>query len=178
MGKTFRGGVLHLDRVNCVPVKASRLPWPPAAPRVSRALREQHHSTATIRHATLTIGDAQAVFELRLDADFVEPVVDLRAAAVHQHRPDAHARQQHQILDHALLRIFGCVVSQVHRLIQQDMVKSDPSTQLRRYNRSPALLKSLVKLHRQAGRPQDHHAIQAKKVLNALVQICASANSP
>ena len=39
----------------------------------------------------LTVGDAQAVLELRLDAQLVQPGVDLRATAVHHHRLDAHA---------------------------------------------------------------------------------------
>ena len=48
-----------------------------------------------------TVCDAQTVFELRLDAELGEPGVDLGAAAVHHHRVDAHAGQQHQVAHHA-----------------------------------------------------------------------------
>jgi hypothetical protein len=51
----------------------------------------------------LTVGDAQAVLELRLDAQLGEPAVDLGPAAVHQHGPDAHTGQQHQVCDDASL---------------------------------------------------------------------------
>lgn len=45
----------------------------------------------------LTVGDAQAVLELGLDAQLVQPGVDLRAAAMHHHRLNAHARQQNEV---------------------------------------------------------------------------------
>jgi hypothetical protein len=54
----------------------------------------QHHLHHVHR---VGICHAQAVLELGLDAQAREPGVDLGAAAVHHHRPDSHARQQHQV---------------------------------------------------------------------------------
>jgi hypothetical protein len=47
----------------------------------------------------LTIRHAQAILELWLDAQLREPRVDFWSASVHQHWPDAHAGQQHQVRD-------------------------------------------------------------------------------
>ncbi len=52
----------------------------------------------------LTICDAQPVLELRLDADLLEPRVDLGAAAMHQDDPDADRREQHNVGDDTGLR--------------------------------------------------------------------------
>lgn len=52
----------------------------------------------------LTVSHAQAVLELRLDAQLGQPAVDLRAATMHQHRADAYCPQQDQIRNHTRLR--------------------------------------------------------------------------
>ena len=48
-----------------------------------------------------TVRDPQPVFELRLDRQLLQPPVDLRPPAVHQHRSNADARQQHEVVDNA-----------------------------------------------------------------------------
>jgi len=87
-------------------------------------LRAPVHTTHGARDvgaaARRTVRDTQAVLELRLDAQLVEPDVDLWAAAVHEHWPDAHRGEEHQVIDHALLcaprtRTLGagcCVLTQ------------------------------------------------------------------
>lgn len=62
---------------------------------------------ATTRAAPerLTVGDAQAILELGLDADLLKPGVDLRTTSVHQHGPHTHASQQHQIGNHTGLQM-------------------------------------------------------------------------
>ena len=52
------------------------------------------------------VGDAQAVDELRFDAQRLQHLADLRAAAMHHHRIDADSLQQHDILCEIMLQ-FG-----------------------------------------------------------------------
>mmetsp|Transcript_789 Transcript_789/g.2421 ORF Transcript_789/g.2421 Transcript_789/m.2421 type:complete len:253 (+) Transcript_789:1121-1879(+) len=57
------------------------------------------------------ICDPQPVFELCFDAQLAQPRVDLRTATVNEHRPDAHARQQHQVSNYPGLQcwiLHGC----------------------------------------------------------------------
>jgi hypothetical protein len=53
------------------------------------------------------VGDADAVAELRLDAEAMQHGVDLRAAAVHEHEAQADAGEEHQVADHRRLQLRG-----------------------------------------------------------------------
>uniref|UniRef100_A0A8R7QUF1 Uncharacterized protein n=1 Tax=Triticum urartu TaxID=4572 RepID=A0A8R7QUF1_TRIUA len=65
-------------------------------------LADQHHLDDL--HGE-RVGDAEAVAELRLDADALQPGVDLRAAAVHEHGAQADAGEQDQVADHRRLQL-------------------------------------------------------------------------
>ncbi|KAF2946178.1 hypothetical protein DAI22_02g274100 [Oryza sativa Japonica Group] len=51
------------------------------------------------------VRDAEAVPELRLDADAPQPRVDLRAPAVHEHGAEADAGEEDQVADHRRLQL-------------------------------------------------------------------------
>ncbi|MCY1174170.1 hypothetical protein D9M73_143590 [compost metagenome] len=55
----------------------------------------------------LRVGDAHAVDEVALDAQALEQVADLRAAAVHHHRVDADRLHQHDIAGEAGLQLVA-----------------------------------------------------------------------
>jgi hypothetical protein len=63
----------------------------------------QHH----LHHVHgLGVGDAHPLHELALLADALQQVADLRAAAVHHHRVDAHQLHQHDVAGEAALEVF------------------------------------------------------------------------
>ena len=53
-----------------------------------------------------TICDAESIFELCFNAEFVQPYVDLWATTVYKHGPDPHASKQNKVFDDACLQAF------------------------------------------------------------------------
>jgi len=53
------------------------------------------------------VRDAEAVAELRLDADAQQPGVNLRAPAVDEHGAEADAGEEHEVADHGRLQLRG-----------------------------------------------------------------------
>ena len=76
--------------------KKSEFPPPPPATR-----EKEKRGGGLEKKTSRTVRDPQPVFELRLDRQLLQPPVDLRPPAVHQHRSNADARQQHEVVDNA-----------------------------------------------------------------------------
>uniref|UniRef100_A0A8R7REP1 Uncharacterized protein n=2 Tax=Triticum urartu TaxID=4572 RepID=A0A8R7REP1_TRIUA len=52
-----------------------------------------------------SVDDAEAVAELRLDADVLQPGVDLQTANVHEHMAQADAGEEDKVADHRRLQL-------------------------------------------------------------------------
>ena len=112
----------------------------------------------------LGVGDAQAVAELRLHAEPAHQLADLRAAAVHDHRPDADRAQQHDVVrervgergvDHRVaavlhddgaaaepLDVRQCLDEDGHRRVAARV--SDPTHEVPMFSSTYACVRSLV----------------------------------
>ncbi len=55
----------------------------------------------------LAVGDPHAVDEVAFDVQALEQIADLRAAAVHHHRVDAHRLHQHDVAGEAGLQLLA-----------------------------------------------------------------------
>src|SRR5579884_3890495 len=75
-------------------------------------LAEQHHAHDLQR---LSIGDAQAVLEMRRDIELPQPFIDIGAAAVHQHGMRAERMQPDDILQNVALVLKRAAAELYHQ---------------------------------------------------------------